>query len=108
MAKQQQRRKRKYRLTARFFSLIFSIAIIVVVSTFFWRRTNVQIPNLHGWESTEVMEFGQTHNISIQFEFVYSTDMAPTLVVNQSVPPGTAITEGIELIIEISKGIEVR
>ena len=107
MAKQGSSSK-KSRLTARFFSILLSIGIIVVIGYFFWRRTHTQIPNLHGWYATEAMAFGRIHNIDITFEFVYSIDMAPTLVVSQSIPPGSAITEDIELIIEISKGIEVR
>ena len=66
------------------------------------------MPNLHGWESTEVLNFARDHDIEIQFEFIYSSDMAPTLVISQSVGPGTPITEGMRLTVEISKGIEVR
>jgi len=108
MAEQKQKKKKKNRLTARFYSIFLSIGILAVIGYFFWQRTHVQIPNLHGWAATEVMDFGQAHHITIEFEFVYSHDMAPTLVVSQSIPPGTPITEDMELIVEISKGIEVR
>jgi beta-lactam-binding protein with PASTA domain len=81
---------------------------MATIGYFFWQITNTQIPNLHGWASTEVLGFARNHNIEIDFQFIYSTDMAPTLVVSQSIPPGTAITEEMQLIIEISKGVEVR
>jgi len=100
--------RKKNRLTARFFSVLLTIGIIVVIGYFFWQRTHIQIPNLHGWYSAEVIDFGRTHSISIEFEFVYCADMAPTLVVSQSIAPGTTITDDMELLIEISKGIEVR
>ena len=108
MQKQQQVRKKKNRITARFFSIIFSISIIAVIGYFFWQSTNPRMPNLHGWESTEVLNFARVHEIELEFEFVYSNNMAPTLVISQTIPPGTAITEGMLLRIEISKGIEVR
>jgi len=108
MQEQQPTRKKKNRITARFFSLFFSLFIIGAIGYFFWQTTHRQIPNLHGWESTEVLDFARNHHIEINFEFIYSNDMAPTLVFSQSVPPGTAITEGMRLTVEISKGVEVR
>jgi len=107
MEQKQVKRKKNF-VRARFFSMILSIFILGVIGFFFWRATQLQIPNLHGWESTEVLAFANKHNIEIEFEFVYSIEMAPTLVMRQSVPPGTAITEGMQLAIEISKGVEVR
>ena len=108
MQKQQPVRRKKNRIRARFFSLFFSIFIMIVIGYFFWQSMNAQIPNLHGWESIEVLHFGRNHEIEINFEFIYSNDLAPTLVVSQSLPPGTAITEGMRLTVEISKGVEVR
>lgn len=108
MTKTASQKKKKNRLTARFYSILITTGILVTIGLFFWQSTQAQIPNLHGWESIEVMSFGQTHNITLEFEFVYSEDIAPTLVVNQSIPPGAAIVENMTLIIEISKGIEVR
>ena len=101
-------RKNKNRVRARFYSIFLSFLIILAIGYFFWQATNTQIPNLHGWESTEVLNFGKNHDIEINFEFIYSTDMPPTLVVSQSVPPGTAITEDLSFTVEISKGVEVR
>jgi len=108
MQEQQSVRRKKNRIRARFFSIVFSIFIMAAIGYFFWQTTQIQIPNLHGWESTEVLDFARGHHIEIEFEFVYSRDMAPTLVVSQSVPPGTAITAGMHLTVEISKGVEVR
>jgi len=108
MQKQQPVRRKKHRIRARFFSIFFTILIITAIGYFFWQTTNTQIPNLHGWESTEVLDFGNNHSIEINFEFIYSNDMAPTLVISQSVPPGTVITDGMSLTVEISKGVEVR
>jgi len=108
MAKQKSENRKKRRLTARFFSVLLTMGIIFVVGYFFWQQTHTQVPNLHGWHATEVMDFGQTHQIELIFEFVYSSEMAPTLVVRQSVAPGSLITEDMALLVEISKGIEVR
>ena len=108
MQEQQPVRKKKTRIKPRFFSIILSIFIMAAIGYFFWQTTNIQIPNLHGWESVEVLEFAREHDIQIHFEFIYTGDMAPTLVVSQSVPPGTDIVPGMHLTVEISKGIEVR
>ena len=108
MQKQQQAKRKKSRIRLRFFSILLFILIIAVIGYYFWQTTNRGIPNLHGWESIEVLNFANNHNIDIHFEFVYSNNMAPTLVISQSVPPGTIITEGMSLTVEISKGIRVR
>jgi len=108
MQKQQLARRRKNRLKARFFSLFLTILIITVIGYFFWQTTNTTMPNLHGWESIEVLDFARDHNIEIQVEFIYSNDIAPTLIISQSIPPRTVITEGMTLNVEISKGVEVR
>lgn len=101
-------RRRKNRLKARFFSIFLSLFILAMIGYFFWQTTHPQIPNLHGWSSTEVLDFGKDHEMDIQFEFIYSRDVAPTLVISQSIPPRTAISEGMDLTVEISKGVEVR
>ena len=108
MQKSKPVRRRRNRVRARFFSLFLTILIISVIGYFYWQTTNTRIPNLHGWESTEVLEFAREHNIEIEVEFIYSNDMAPTLVIGQSIPPQTDITDGMVLEIEVSKGFEVR
>jgi len=109
MQKQHSARRKRNRVRARFFSLFFTILIVAVIGYFFWKTTtSMHLPNLHGWKSCEVLDFAKDHNIEVHFEFVYSPDIAPTLVMSQSAPPRTAITEGMSLSIQISKGIEVR
>jgi len=108
MQEQQSTRKKKTRITARFFLLFFSLVIISVIGYFFWQTTQRQLPNLHGWESTAVLDFASSHHIDVYFEFIYSNDMAPTRILSQSVPPRTAIAEGMRLTVEVSKGVEVR
>ena len=108
MQKHKQVRRKKNRIRARFFSLFITILIISVIGYFYWQTTNTRIPNLHGWESTDVLDFAKDHNIEIEVEFVYSNNLAPTLVISQSISPGTDITEGMILSIEVSKGVEVR
>lgn len=100
--------KRKKRFRARFFSIFLTIFICVVIGYFFWQTTHSQIPNLHGWSSTEVLDFSRENYINLEIEFIYSNEVAPTLVISQSIPPRTAITEGMDLTIEVSKGIEVQ
>jgi len=108
MQRQQLARKRKTRVRARFFSLFLSLLIITVIGYFFWQTTGEQIPNLHGWKSSEVLDFARYHNIEVEMDFIYTSDMMPTLVVSQSISPRTDITEGMSLRVEISKGVEVR
>ena len=105
---QQSARRKRNRIRARFFSLILIISIIAVIGYFFWQTTSEQMPNLHGWESAEVLNFARDNEIEVHFEFIYSTDMAPTLVMSQSIPPRTILTEDMSLSVEISKGVEVR
>jgi len=108
MQKQHLPRRRRNRVRARFFSLLLTISIVAVIGYFFLQTTGMHLPNLHGWEAREVLDFARNNNIEVQFEFTYSDSVAPTLVISQSEPPRTAITEGMSLSIEISKGIEVR
>ena len=108
MQKQQLVRKKKNRVRARFFSLFISILIIAVIGYFLWQTTSERMPNLHGWESAQVLDFARDHNIEVQVDFIYTDDIMPALVVSQSVSPRTNITEGMSLKVEISKGVEVR
>ncbi|MCL1991148.1 MAG: hypothetical protein FWG67_09700 [Defluviitaleaceae bacterium] len=102
------RKKRRRVVKTRLFSLLFTIGIVITLGYFFWQTRRPHLPNLHGWAATEVMAFGDRHHINVQFEFVYAEDVAPTLVVSQSLPPRTRLVAGLNLVIEISKGIEVR
>lgn len=108
MQRQQLVRKKKNRVRARFFSLFLTILIITVIGYFFWQTTVERMPNLHGWESAQVLDFARDHNIEVLVDFIYTNDMVPTLVVSQSISPRTDITEGMSLRVEISKGVEVR
>ena len=108
MQKQQLMQRKKNQIRSRFFSILLSVLIMGVIGYFFWQTTHMGMPNLHGWESIEVLNFARNHHIDIHFEFIYSSEMAPTLVISQSVQPGSAITEGMSLIVEISKGIKVK
>jgi len=108
MQKKSVKRKKKNRLRARFYSILVTLLIIISAGYFFWQVTNTQVPNLHGWESVDVLNFGHDHNVLINFEFVYSNDVAPTRVVSQSVLPGATITEDLQITVEISKGVEIK
>jgi len=109
MAKKQlPKRRKKVRLTARFYTIVSTFFIMVLITLFFWRNPNTQIPNLHGWESAAVLEFAREHDINVEFAFSYSETIAPTLVISQSVVPRTRIETGMRLVVEVSKGIEVR
>jgi len=105
---QQVVRKKKKRIRARFFSVILTVLITIFIISFFFRSNQSQLPNLRGWESVDVLRFAQEFEIDVSVVFVYTHEIAPTKVVSQSLAPGTPITEIIELIIEVSKGIEVR
>lgn len=80
----------------------------MIFAFFFLRQAHNQVPNLHGWESAAVIEFATEFGLDLEFDFSYSSTVAPTLVMKQSVAPGTRIEPGMRLTIEISKGIEVR
>jgi len=104
---QQPSRRKKVRLRARFYTIMATF-IMLIIGLIFWRSNNNSIPNLHGWDSSEVVRFANDHNINVEFEFSYSNTVAPTLVIGQSVAPGTNLNGVHELIVEVSKGIEVR
>jgi len=105
---EQQRIKKKAKFRPRFFSLILMMAIIVLSVYFMWYGNRDQLPNLHGWASTDVLAFAGENEIEVAFEFVYSDTIAPTLVSGQDVQPGTVITDQMVVVVEISKGIQVR
>jgi len=100
--------KKRNRVRARFFSIFLTVLIVAVVGYLLYLTTSERLPNLHGRESAEVLDFARNHNIDVHFEFIYSNEMPPTRVISQSVPPRTEITEGMSLTVEISKGVEVR
>ena len=104
---QPQQRRKKVRFKARFYTIVATF-IMLIIGLIFWRSAGNSIPNLHGWESNAVVHFARDNNIDIEFEFSYSSDVAPTLVIGQSIAPGTNLNEVHELIIEVSKGIEVQ
>ena len=104
----QQPRRKKVRFKPRFYTIIATFLIVLIIIIFLWRSGSNRIPNLHGWESSAVLDFVRANNINVEFEFIYSSEVAPTLVINQSVTPGTSIHEVSTLIIQVSKGIEVR
>ena len=81
----------------------------MILSVYFvWYRNQNRLPNLHGWASTDVLAFAEDNNIEVVFEFVYSDTVAPTLVSNQGVQPGTMMYDDLFLMVEISKGVQVR
>lgn len=102
-----QPRRKKVRFRARFYTIMATF-IILITGLIFWRTGVNSIPNLHGWESSAVARFARDNNIDVEFEFSYSNEVAPALVISQSVTPGTNLNQVRELIIEVSKGIEVR
>ena len=103
-----QPKRKKVRFTSRFYTIMATFFIMLLATVYFWHVSSSRMPNLHGWESNTVLEFAEEHNIEVEFEFNYSNDVAPALVIGQSVTPGTAISEVQNLIVEVSLGIEVR
>jgi beta-lactam-binding protein with PASTA domain len=106
--KQQQPVKRRVRFRHRFFSMILMIIISVLVVYLVWYQKRNQLPSLHGWASSDVLIFARDNDIEIVFEFVYSDTVSPSLVSGQSVQPGTIINDDMVVVVEISKGIQVR
>jgi len=104
----QQTKKKQTAIKARILSILLTCVILGMIVYFFWQPEGSHLPNLHGWQSTDVLDFARRHDIDLDIAFSYSQDMAPTLVISQSLPPGEAITEGMTLVVEISKGVEVR
>ena len=104
----QQSVKSRLKIKLRFFSLLSVTVIIAIFFYFLWVQFRNQLPNLHGWTSTDVLTFAQDNDIHITFEFSYSNKVAPSLVSGQSVNPGTQITDDMIVVVEISKGIQVR
>ena len=100
--------KKKARFRPRFFSIVLMMAIMILSVYFVWYGQRNQLPNLHGWASTDMLAFARDHEIEITVEFVYSDTVSPTLVSGQDVQPGTMMTDQMVVVVEISKGIEVR
>ena len=99
---------RKNFIRLRLLSLGLSLSILIAIAFFLFGGGSNQVPNFHGWTVPDVLEFvGNHENLRVSFELVYSEDMMPARVVGQSYGPGTTMTEGMQVIIEISKGIEV-
>jgi len=80
----------------------------VLLGNFLLNQNANQLPNLHGWTTSEVLAFANEHQIHIEFEYVFSDTVAPTLVSEQHVSPGTLIEENMVIVIAISKGVEIR
>jgi len=101
------KKRRKRRLKPRFFTVIFSILIAVLLFRFFsGEHQEAVMPNFHGWESVDVIDFvGRHDNVTVTFELVYSSEVPPTRVARQSIAPGVSLTDvDDQLIIEVSKG----
>ena len=105
---EQQPVKRRAKLKPRFFSMILMLVIFVLSIYLVWYSNRNQLPNLHGWPSTDVLAFAREHEVEVMFEFVYSDTIAPTLVSGQSHQPGTVMNDELVVVVEISKGIQVR
>lgn len=101
-------RRKKNRIRPRFYSIILSLLIFITVGIFIRHHLHLTVPNFHGWEGADVIEFAQIHQIQVNFTFVYDEQMSPTKVTGQSVAPRTELTADMVIDIEISKGIEVR
>ena len=100
--------KKKWRLTPRFFSLLLVLFIVFFSVYFLWHANRNQLPNLHGWEARDAWAFAEENDLEMVFEFVFSPTVAPTLVSDQSVRPGTPLEAGMVVVVEISKGVDVR
>jgi len=99
--------KKKF-IRLRIFSLGLSLAILIAIAFFLLGNGSHHIPNFHGWTVQDVLDFVETNDdLTVRFDLVYSEEMVPARVVSQSYAPGTTITEGMRIRVEISKGIEV-
>lgn len=104
------KKRKKYRLNARFYCWIFGLCIAVafIINTKTTLELNT-IPNFHGWTADDVMKYDESHdNISIIYELVYSYDVLQNRVMNQSVKPRTKIGDDpLILTVQVSKGYPI-
>lgn len=104
------RKRKKYRLNARFYCLIFGLCTIValIINIKSTLEFNT-IPNFHGWSADEVMKYDQKHeNISVIYELAYSYDVLQNRVMEQSIKPRTKVGDDpLILTVYVSKGYPV-
>lgn len=104
------KKKKKYRLTAKFYCWIFLFGIIGVLSVNLNHFINSQtIPNFHGWTAEEVMEYDEKNeNITVIYDLVYSYDILQNRVMDQSIKPRTMIgKDPLVITVTVSKGAPV-
>lgn len=104
------KKKKKYRLNAKFYCWIFTFSIIVMLG--YGIKSIIQfntIPNFYGWTADEVMKFHEKHeNITVIYELVYSYDILQNRVMEQSIKPRTKVGQDpLVLTVTVSKGSPV-
>ncbi len=101
------KKRKKYRLNARFYCLMLSLFIIIalVINVGATLRLDT-IPNFHGWSTNKVMQYEKEHeNILMIYELEYSYDVLQNCVIEQSIKPRTAISnDPLILTLKVSKG----
>ena len=101
------KKRKKYRLNARFYCLVFGICTVVALTINIKSTLEFNtIPNFHGWSADEVMKYDEKHeNISVIYELVYSYDVLQNCVMEQSIKPRTKIGDDpLILTVYVSKG----
>lgn len=101
------KKKKKYRLNAKFYCWIFIFSIIGMLG--YGLKSIIQfntIPNFYGWSADQVMKFDEKHeNITVIYELVYSYDILQNCVIEQSIKPRTKIGQDpLVLTVTVSKG----
>ena len=101
------KKRKKYRLNARFYCLVLSLGIIVALfmNVSATLRLNT-IPNFHGWSTKKVMQYEKDHeNILMIYDLEYSYDVIQNCVIEQSIKPRTKISnDPLILTLKVSKG----
>lgn len=104
------KKRKKYRLNAKFYCWIFLFGIIgaLIFNVKYSIQSNT-LPNFHGWSAEEVMKYDQQHeSITVIYELVYSYDILQNRVMEQSIKPRTMIgKDPLVLTVTVSKGAPV-
>ena len=104
------KKRKKYRLNARFYCWILGLFIIVALVINVKMTLELKtIPNFHGWSADEAMKYDESHEtISIIYELAYSYDVVQNCVMEQSIKPRTKIGDDpLILTLKVSKGLPI-
>ena len=62
------------------------------------------MPSCIDWSIQQVQDYFDSENCNVKFEYVYNSSVPANHVISQSVEPGSKLTPGCTIVLEMSKG----